>query len=103
MPSGSGWRPALAAGSGVICPISCWCRLGGQPGCGRDGALQQMLRKIETAAGFTIIDRSGMPLSPTDAGRDFIREAQQILQAAREQTRPHPDPEGRRDAPPGSG
>jgi len=53
---------------------------------GRDGALQQMIRKIETTAGFPIIDRSSKPLAPTDAGRDFIREAHQILQAAREQT-----------------
>ena len=52
---------------------------------GRDGALQQMVAKIETAAGFRIIDRSATPLSPTDAGREFIREAHQILQAAREQ------------------
>ncbi len=53
---------------------------------GRGGALQQMIAKIEATAGFLIIDRSGAPLSPTDAGRDFIREAHQILQAAREQT-----------------
>jgi DNA-binding transcriptional LysR family regulator len=56
---------------------------------GRDGALQQMIRKIETGAGFRIIDRSSTPLAPTDGGREFIREALQILQAAREQT-PHP-------------
>jgi DNA-binding transcriptional LysR family regulator len=56
---------------------------------GRDGALQQMIRKIETGAGFRIIDRSSTPLVPTDGGREFIREALQILQAAREQT-PHP-------------
>jgi hypothetical protein len=59
-----------------------------------DGALQQMLRKIETAAGFTIIDRSSTPLSPTDAGRDFIHEAHQILRAAWEQTAARPYPEG---------
>jgi DNA-binding transcriptional LysR family regulator len=53
---------------------------------GRGGALKQMIAKIEATAGFLIIDRSGAPLSPTDAGRDFIREAHQILQAAREQT-----------------
>jgi len=46
----------------------------------------EMIAKIEAAAGFLIIDRSGPPLSPTDAGGDFIREAHQILQAAREQT-----------------
>lgn len=45
-----------------------------------------MIAKIEAAAGFLIIDWSGAPLSPTDAGRGFIREAHQILQAAREQT-----------------
>ena len=48
----------------------------------------QMLRKIETAAGFTIIDRSATPLTPTERGRDFLREALQILQAAREQITP---------------
>jgi hypothetical protein len=52
---------------------------------GRDGALQQMIRKIERAAGFPIIDRSSTPLTPTDAGRVFISEARQILRAAREQ------------------
>jgi DNA-binding transcriptional LysR family regulator len=41
-----------------------------------------MIAKIEATAGFLIIDRSGSPLSLTDAGRDFIREAHQILQAA---------------------
>jgi DNA-binding transcriptional LysR family regulator len=51
---------------------------------GRDGALQQMIVKLETAAGFPIIDRSTTPLSPTEPGRDFIREAHQVLQAARE-------------------
>jgi DNA-binding transcriptional LysR family regulator len=44
-----------------------------------------MIRKIEPAAGFTILDRSSAPLAPTDAGRDFIREAQQILLAAQDQ------------------
>jgi TniQ protein len=52
---------------------------------GRDGALQQMIRKIETTAGFPIIDRSSTPLTPTDAGRELIREAHQILQAAQDQ------------------
>jgi hypothetical protein len=52
---------------------------------GRDGALRQMIAKIETAAGFPIIDRFGAPLSPTDAGREFVREAHQILQAAQDQ------------------
>jgi DNA-binding transcriptional LysR family regulator len=47
---------------------------------GRDSALRQMVTKIETAAGFPIIDRSSTPLSPTDAGHEFIREALQILQ-----------------------
>ncbi len=51
----------------------------------RAGALQQMLRKIETAAGFPIIDRSSTPLTPTDAGRELIREAHQILRTARQQ------------------
>jgi DNA-binding transcriptional LysR family regulator len=60
---------------------------------GRDGALRQMIAKIETAAGFRIIDRSATPLSPTDAGRGFIREAHQILQAARKQATVRPNPE----------
>lgn len=51
---------------------------------GRGGALQQMIRKIETAAGFRIIDRASTPLIPTDAGCEFIREAHQILQAAQQ-------------------
>jgi Bacterial regulatory helix-turn-helix protein, lysR family len=55
----------------------------------RGSALQQQLSKIEKAAGFPIIDRSSTPLAPTDGGREFIREALPILQAAREQT-PHP-------------
>jgi DNA-binding transcriptional LysR family regulator len=53
-----------------------------------------MIAKIETAAGFPIIDRSGTPLTLTDAGRDFIREALQILGAAREQATAHPYPGG---------
>jgi len=44
-----------------------------------------MIRKIETAAGFPIIDRSSTPLTPTDAGRELYREAHQVLQAARQQ------------------
>jgi DNA-binding transcriptional LysR family regulator len=42
---------------------------------GRTSAMAQMLHKIETAAGFAIIDRSGRPLAPTTAGREFISEA----------------------------
>lgn len=61
---------------------------------GRDGALQQMIRKIESAAGFPIIDRSSTPLTPTDAGREFIREAHQILDAARQQATTAPSPRG---------
>jgi len=52
---------------------------------GRAIALVQMLHKIETAAGFTIIDRSGRPLAPTAAGCEFIQEALQILRIAQEQ------------------
>jgi hypothetical protein len=48
---------------------------------GRGGALQQMITKVESAAGVRIIDRSSTPLSPTYAGREFIREALQVLQA----------------------
>lgn len=51
---------------------------------GRDSALRQMVHKIETAAGFTIIDRSATPLTSTEQGRDFLREALQILQTARD-------------------
>ena len=66
---------------------------------GRDGALQQIVAKIETAAGSRIIDRSSTPLSPTDAGRQFICEAHQVLQAAWEQATAHPNPEeGRQEA-----
>jgi hypothetical protein len=54
---------------------------------GRDGALRQQITKIETAAGFTIIDRSSAPLAPTAAGREFIQEALQILRIARETER----------------
>ena len=46
-----------------------------------------MIAKIDTAAGFRIIDQSSAPLTPTDSGREFIREAHQILQAAWEQAR----------------
>ena len=43
-----------------------------------------MARKIETAAGFTIVDRSAAPLASTERGCDFPREALQILPTARE-------------------
>ena len=52
---------------------------------GRASALAQMLHKIETAAGFAIIDRSGRPPAPTTAGREFIYEASQILRITQEQ------------------
>ena len=59
-----------------------------------------MIAKIETAAGFPVIDRSSTPLCPTEAGREFIRLAHQILQAAAgEQAKPHLDPEGGREVP----
>lgn len=64
---------------------------------GRASALVQMLHKIETAAGFIIIDRTSTPLAPTTAGHEFISEAFQILRIAHEQgdrpdcsTRVHP-------------
>jgi hypothetical protein len=44
-----------------------------------------MIRKIETAAGFPTTGRAGTPLTPTGAGYNFIREAHQVLQAARVQ------------------
>lgn len=49
---------------------------------GRNGALQQMVRKIEIAAGFTIVDRSSSPLTLTADGREFIRETLQVLRIA---------------------
>src|SRR5215469_12071176 len=52
---------------------------------GRASALAQMLHKIETAAGFAIIDRSSTPLASTTAGREFIDEASQVLRIAQEQ------------------
>lgn len=52
---------------------------------GRGRALRQMVHLIETAAGFTIIQRSATPLAPTAEGQEFLREALQILQAAREE------------------
>jgi len=52
---------------------------------GRGGALRQQITKIETAAGFTIIDRSSTPLTPTADGGEFIQQALQILRAAQEQ------------------
>ncbi len=51
---------------------------------GRAGALRQKIRSIEKAAGFTIIDRSATPLTPTEPGHEFIQEALQILRIARE-------------------
>jgi hypothetical protein len=56
---------------------------------GRDGALRQMLCKIETAAGFAIIDRSGSPLARTAGGRELIAEARQVLLIARAAEAPH--------------
>jgi DNA-binding transcriptional LysR family regulator len=41
-----------------------------------------MVRKIEIAAGFTIVDRSSSPLAPRADGREFIREALQVLRIA---------------------
>ena len=51
---------------------------------GRTGALTQKVHKIETAAGFVIINRSSAPLAPTAAGCEFIQEALQILQIAQQ-------------------
>jgi hypothetical protein len=52
---------------------------------GRASALVQMLHKIETAAGFSIVDRSCTPLAPTAEGHEFLHEAFHILQIAQEQ------------------
>jgi len=59
---------------------------------GRGAALRQRVRDIETAAGFTVIDRSTTPLTPTKPGRAFLREALQILQTAQETTAGTPVP-----------
>jgi DNA-binding transcriptional LysR family regulator len=53
---------------------------------GRDTVLREQVRKIENAAGFTIIDRTITPLAPTQRGREFLHEARQILHAAQEGT-----------------
>jgi len=47
----------------------------------RHGAFQQMVRKIELAAGFIIVDRSARLLRH-GGRREFIREALQILRIA---------------------
>lgn len=49
---------------------------------GRSTTLAQRIRAIEHGAGFRIIDRDTRPLAPTPRGRDFLREAQQILRIA---------------------
>ncbi|MFH9970058.1 hypothetical protein ACH4PR_54300 [Streptomyces mirabilis] len=49
---------------------------------GRDNALRQRITKIEKIAGFQIIDRSASRLSPTEPGREFLREATKILHIA---------------------
>jgi len=49
---------------------------------GNDTALRQRVLAIERAAGFPIIDRSTTPLKPTERGRELIREALLIVQAA---------------------
>lgn len=69
-------------------------------GAGRDGnAVVARDPKIETAAAFRIIDRSNKSLSPTNADRQFMGEAHQVLQAAQEQATAHPNPEeGRQEA-----
>jgi hypothetical protein len=66
---------------------------------GRGGVLQQMLHKIETVAGFAIIDRSSTPLVSTQAGSEFIREAFQVPEQARRQAAPDTPGRGRRDEP----
>ena len=53
---------------------------------GRDTALRQQVRKIENAVGFTIIDRTTSPLTPTQRGRESLHEARQILHAAQQGT-----------------
>ncbi|WP_405653801.1 LysR family transcriptional regulator [Streptomyces sp. NBC_00019] len=49
---------------------------------GRHSTLAHRIRAIEHRAGFRIIDRDTRPLAPTPLGRDFLREAQQILRIA---------------------
>ncbi|MFE3476540.1 hypothetical protein ACFXOI_33935 [Streptomyces bacillaris] len=47
-----------------------------------DSALRQRVIGVEKAIGFQIIDRSASPLAPTERGREFLLEAQEILHAA---------------------
>lgn len=43
-------------------------------------SLSQMIRKAETRIGATIFDRSTSPIALTEAGRAYIRAAEQVLQ-----------------------
>ncbi|MFB7149421.1 TniQ family protein [Streptomyces virginiae] len=49
---------------------------------GSDSALRQRVILIEKTVGFQIIDRSAKPLAPTERGREFLREAREILHTA---------------------
>ncbi|MFC9179428.1 hypothetical protein ACFTZJ_01625 [Streptomyces globisporus] len=59
---------------------------------GRHTALAARIRAIDHRAGFRIIDRDTRPLAPTPRGRDFLREAQQILRIADAAEPGWPDP-----------
>ena len=43
-------------------------------------SLSQMIRKAEARIGATIFDRSTSPIGLPDAGRAYIRAAEQVLQ-----------------------
>ena len=43
-------------------------------------SLSQMIRKAEGRIGTTIFDRSTSPIGLTEAGRAYIRAAEQVLQ-----------------------
>jgi hypothetical protein len=51
---------------------------GATPSCGNRSA------RSKKPPGFTIIERTTTPLTPTQRGREFLHEARQILHAARE-------------------
>ncbi|MCQ8830322.1 hypothetical protein [Streptomyces malaysiensis] len=49
---------------------------------GSDHAFRQRVIRIEKTVGFQIIDRAAKPLAPTERGREFLREAHEILHTA---------------------
>ena len=57
--------------------------IGAMAGCAT--ATIRRLLDLESAARFTIIDRTSTPLAPTAPGREFLQEASQILRIAQQQ------------------